>query len=90
MPNFQLNALCHEFAVVFKEAQGLPPKRSHYHQITPMPGAEPVNLRPYRHPWEQKNIIEKMIEEILAARIIKNSRSCRIMYMATITLEGGE
>jgi len=37
------------------------------HQIPLLRGAEPANLRPYRHPWELKNTIEKMIEEMLEA-----------------------
>ena len=32
--NSQLSAVCDEFAAVFKKAQGLPPKRSHDHQIS--------------------------------------------------------
>ena len=61
--------------MLFEEVLGLPPQRSYDHQITLIPGTEPVNLRPYRHPWEQKNIIEKMVEEMLDSGIIRNSRS---------------
>ena len=50
MSNPQLSALCEQFANIFVEMQGLPPKRSHDHHITQMSGAEPINLRPYRHP----------------------------------------
>ena len=71
----QLQALCQEYDVLFEEVLGLPPKRSHDHQINLIPGTEPVNLRPYRHPWEQKNVIEKMVEEMLDSGIIRNSRS---------------
>ena len=61
-----MRTLCEEYKDIFKEVIGLPPKRTHDHQIPLVPGAEPVNLRPYRYPWEQKNIIERMIEEMLS------------------------
>ena len=70
-----MRALCEEYKDIFKEVIGLPPKRTHDHQIPLVPGAEPVNLRPYRYPWEQKNIIERMIEEMLSIGIIRNNRS---------------
>ena len=40
-----LQALCKEYAEVFREVKGLPPKRSHEHQIPLIHGTEPV-------PWE--------------------------------------
>jgi len=40
--NSQLSALCEEFASIFGEIQGLPPKRTHDHKITLLPGAEPI------------------------------------------------
>jgi len=70
-----LQALCDENADIFSEIPRLPPKRANEHQIPLVERAEPVNLRPYRHPWEQKNAIEKMIEEMLDSRIIRNNRS---------------
>lgn len=42
-----LQALCKEYAMVFDEPKGLPPKRSHDHQIPQLHGAGPGNLRPY-------------------------------------------
>lgn len=35
----------------------------------------PVNQRPYRYSYEQKNIIEKMVREMLAAQVISHSSS---------------
>ena len=55
--SLQLQDLCREYEMLFEEVLGLPPKRGYDHQITLIPGTEPVNLRPYRHPWEQKNVI---------------------------------
>ena len=55
----EMRALCTEFSKIFEKPKGLPPRRSYDHQILLVKDAEPVNLRPYRHPWEQKNAIEK-------------------------------
>ena len=71
----EMRALCTEFSKIFEKPKGLPPRRSYDHQILLVKDAEPVNLRPYRHPWEQKNAIEKMIEEMLESGIIRDSRS---------------
>ena len=62
MINPQLSALCEEFATIFGEMQGLPPKRSHDQHTNLLPGAEPVNLRPYKHKLahlQSKKIIYK-------------------------------
>ena len=47
-----LQKVCEEFADIFSKLPGLPPHRDHDHQIPLMNDAEPVNLRPYRHPWK--------------------------------------
>ena len=36
---------------------------------------EPINIRPYKHPWEQKNATEKMVEEMLESGIIRHNKS---------------
>ena len=71
----QLQSMCEGYADIFSEVIGLPPHRSHDHHIPLLPGAEPISQRSYRHPWEQKNTIEKMAEEMLDADIIKNNKS---------------
>ena len=71
----QLKRLHEEFSAVFYEVKGLPPPGSYDHRIPLMLGVGPVNIRPYRHPWEQKNVIENMIDEILESSIIRNSTS---------------
>jgi hypothetical protein len=64
-----------EFAVLFEEPQGLPPRREFDHSITLLPGSRPVNLRPYRYNPEQKDEIEKQIAEMLRQGIIRFSTS---------------
>ena len=38
-------------------------------------GAQVINLRPYRYSRVQKDILEKMVEEMLASEIIQQSNS---------------
>lgn len=62
-------------AVVFEEIAGLPPDRGHEHAIVLKEGSNPVSIRPYRYPQSQKDEIERLIREMLAACIIKPSNS---------------
>jgi hypothetical protein len=62
--------------MVFSTPQGLPPSRGvHDHSIPLVPGSLPPNIRPYRHPFAQKNEIEKMVQELLIAGFIHPSMS---------------
>jgi len=56
-----------------KKLKAYPPQRAHDHRMPLIPGAEPV--KPYSHPWEQKNTIEKMTGEMLEAGIIRDNRN---------------
>lgn len=64
-----------EFENVFEEPVGLPPRQERDHTITLQPGAGPVSVRPYRYPHVQKNEIERLVKEMLAAGIIRPSTS---------------
>jgi hypothetical protein len=55
--------------------KGLPPTRNHDHDIHLIPGSVPPNIRPYRYPYAQKSEIERMVEEMLKASIIRPSQS---------------
>ncbi|GKC78356.1 putative mitochondrial protein [Tanacetum coccineum] len=50
---------------VFKVLKDLPPLRSHDHRIPLMPNTPPINMRPYRHPPNQKDAIEGMVKELI-------------------------
>ncbi|GKA72090.1 gypsy/ty3 retroelement polyprotein [Tanacetum coccineum] len=54
-----------QFDEVFKVPKDLPPQRSHDHQIPLMPNTPPINVRPYRHPPNQKDAIEGMVKELM-------------------------
>nr|GEV70029.1 putative mitochondrial protein [Tanacetum cinerariifolium] len=45
------------------------------HQITLMPNTPPINVRPYRHPPNQKDAIEGMVKELMDSRVIRSSQS---------------
>jgi hypothetical protein len=71
-----LQALLSKYQIVFSTPQGLPPSRGvHDHSIPLFPGSIPPNIRPYRHPFAQKNEIEKMVQELLIAGVIRPSTS---------------
>jgi hypothetical protein len=62
--------------VVFSTPQGLPPSRGvHDHSISLLARSLPPNIRPYRHPFSQKNEIEKIVQELLNAGVIRPSTS---------------
>jgi hypothetical protein len=64
-----------KFASVFEEPQGLPPVRSFDHTIPLIPGAMPVNVRPYRYTPSQKDEIESQVQEMLSKGLIQPSSS---------------
>jgi hypothetical protein len=70
-----LQIVLNEFRIVFDEPTGLPPPRSHDHQIQLQEAAKPTCVRPYRYPYYQKEEIEKLVREMLKAGIIKPSQS---------------
>jgi hypothetical protein len=55
--------------------KGLPPTRNHDHEIHLIPRSVPPHIKPYRYPYAQKSEIEHMVDEMLAASIIRPSQS---------------
>lgn len=70
-----IQSILDEFADIFNEPDGLPPSRSYDHTIPLIAGAQPVNIRPYRYTPDQKNEIEKQVQEMLKKGIIRPSSS---------------
>ena len=64
-----------ELGEVFQEPKGILPNRSHDHPIVLKEGTTPISVHPYRYPYYQKFVIEKLIREMLAMRTIKPSQS---------------
>ena len=46
----EVQSLLDQFEHLFKEPVGLPPSRACDHEIPLIPGARPVNIRPYTYP----------------------------------------
>ncbi|KAL5850318.1 hypothetical protein ACOSQ4_008331 [Xanthoceras sorbifolium] len=70
-----LKPLLEEYAEVFSEPKSLPPHRKQDHKIPLIAGCSPVNVRNYRHPYVQKNEIERIVREMLDSGIIRHSNS---------------
>ncbi|KAJ0895862.1 putative nucleotidyltransferase, Ribonuclease H [Helianthus annuus] len=60
---------------IFQIPTQLPPNRSQDHHIPTLPMSKPINVRPYRYPQYQKQIMSKLIEEMLRDGVIKPSQS---------------
>lgn len=71
----ELHAIFSDFANAITPSAGLPPLRSSDHHITLQPGTRPVSLRPYRYNHLQKDEMERLVAEMLAAGIIRPSSS---------------
>lgn len=82
----ELEKLKEKFAVVFEEPTTLPPQRGvHDHKIPLEPNARPVNIRPYRYPLKQRDIIEQLVQEMLDRGIIQDSS---IPFASPVVLVG--
>nr|GEW49340.1 reverse transcriptase [Tanacetum cinerariifolium] len=58
-------ALLDDFKSVFEVPKGLPPQRAYDHLISLMPNTPPINIRPYRHPPNQKEAVELMVKKLM-------------------------
>lgn len=73
--NFRLNTLLNEFNYVFIPISSLPLVRSQDHAIYLKHDTLPLNVRPYRYSYYQKNEIESLVGEMLKFGIFKPSTS---------------
>lgn len=64
-----------KFRTIFSILVGMPPKRPFDHKVHLLLGTRPVNVRPYRYPYFQKNEIERQVREMLEQGIIQRSSS---------------
>ncbi|KAJ0481983.1 putative retrotransposon gag domain, aspartic peptidase domain superfamily [Helianthus annuus] len=71
----KLQAIIEEYDDVFQIPNALPPKSSCDHQITLANENKPINLRSYRYQALQKDVIEKMTQELLDSGVIRESKS---------------
>eukprot|EP00253_Pinus_taeda_P024423 PITA_24423 len=76
---------------VFDKPHELPPSRGeHDHSITLVPGAQPLNVCPYRYLFTQKNEIEKIIKERLEGGVIRPNISPYSSPMVMVLKKDGE
>ncbi|KAJ9553062.1 hypothetical protein OSB04_017107 [Centaurea solstitialis] len=68
-------SLLHRYQHLFQTPSGLPPPRPHDHHIPLLPNTTPVNVRPYRYPHFQKQVMTDLIQEMLRDDIITPSHS---------------
>lgn len=73
--NSYFSELLNGFRGVFEEPKGLPPVRSHDHQIVLEQGTQVVSVRPYRYPHYQKGEIEKIVRDLIESGAIRPSQS---------------
>ena len=71
----EVQGLLDQFQPVFNMPAGLPPTRETDQAIQLSDEGTPINVRPYRYPHLQKNEIEQMVKDMLAAGIIQPSVS---------------
>ena len=74
-PNGEMRELIEEFAGLFETSTQLPPERPIEHRIALKEGTDPVNVRPYRYAFYQKDEIERQVEDMSLADIIRPSSS---------------
>ena len=60
-----VQAILNEFAAIFAEPVGLPPRRSCDHTIPLVQGAQPLSVRPYRYAPAPKSKIEAQVTDML-------------------------
>ena len=71
----EVSQLLDEYQSVFAPPTGYPPARHFDHPIPLIPGATPVQVRPYRYPPSVKDEIERQVAEMLQSGIIQPSTS---------------
>ncbi|GAU37038.1 hypothetical protein TSUD_207440 [Trifolium subterraneum] len=70
-----LQEILSKFSEVFHDSIRLPPKRAQSHQINLYSDQGAVTARPYRYPHHHKEEIERQVNELLEAGVIRQSMS---------------
>ena len=81
--------LLEQYEHLFKEPTGLPPHRTHDHKIPLKEGTSAVNVRPYRHSSFQKDVVEKMTNELLGTGLIQCSNSSSSSLVVLVKKKDG-
>jgi hypothetical protein len=70
-----LQQLLDIYADVFQDPQTLPPPKSYDHSIPLLPGALPINARPYHYSPQHKTEIENQVKQLLQSGFNTHSHS---------------
>nr|GEY96571.1 hypothetical protein [Tanacetum cinerariifolium] len=79
----ELQLRLQEFEDVFAIPYALPPQRSFDHKIILRDESTMVNIKPYRYPPNQKDVIEAMVNELMETDVARQSYS---LYYSPIVL----
>lgn len=71
----EITSLITKYSSLFQPPTSLPPSRPTDHSITLLPNTTPVNVKPYRYPYYQKQEIEDQVAAMLAKGFIQPSSS---------------
>ena len=71
----EISALLTKYSCLFQPLTNLPPSTTTYHTINLLPNATPVNVKPYKYPYYQKQEIEEQVSAMLAKGFIQPSSS---------------
>lgn len=82
--------MLYEFEQICEELRGLPPARSFDHSIELLPGAKPVNIRPYHYNPAQKDEIKALVTDMLKQGIIQPSCSPFASPVLLVLKKNGE
>lgn len=75
IPDVRVQAILEKFQDVFEDPKTLPPSRNYDHTIPLLPGAVPINSKPYRYSPQHKDEIERQVKEMLQSGLIVPSTS---------------
>jgi len=70
-----ITKLLQSYSDVFHDPKVLPPQRTYDHAIPLLPGAVPINSRPYHYSPLHKTEIENQVQQLLQAGLITHSHS---------------
>lgn len=71
-----IKSLLQDFADVFETPIGMPPDKEGFdHRIPLKEGTQSIDLRPYRYPVLQKDVIEELVHELQEQGVIRDINS---------------
>jgi len=71
----QIKSILSKFTHLFNKPIKPPPHRERNHHINLQHNSQPINVKPYRYPYFQKNEIETQVRDMLKSQIIQPSTS---------------